>query len=48
MYIKKMLMIYKMKKRITTNLHDPYRLGYFMCYKGNLQKVAIMKIEANL
>ena len=41
-------MIYKIKERITTNLHDPYRLGYFMCYNDIKQKVALMLIEANL
>jgi len=23
------------KERITTNLHDPYRLGYYMCYNDS-------------
>jgi len=31
-------MIYKIKERITTNLHDPYKLGYFMCYNDNCTK----------
>ena len=31
-------MIYKIKERIMTNLHDPYELGYFMCYNDNSTK----------
>jgi len=37
-----------MKDRITTNLHDPYILGCLCVTVIIIQKVAIMKIEANL
>jgi len=36
------------KKRIITNLHDPYKLGHSCVTMIFIQKVAIMKIEANL
>jgi len=37
-----------MKDRITTNLHDPYRLGCLCVTVIIIQKVALMRIVANL
>jgi len=48
MYIKAFLIKNKIKKRIITNLHDPYKLGHSCVTMIVIQKVAIMKIEANL